>query len=269
MEIFDFTKYKEFIRNKVHTYPKKGHGIYRKLGLHIGLNSVEISQIFKGHRDLTLEQALAVSEFFNFNSLEQEYFLLMVQYERAGNFKLKKIFSDKMLDLQKKSKNIKDRLTQSQDISLEAKSIYYSNWIYSALRIASSINESQSLEALSKKLGLPANEIARYMEFLTVNGICKKEHDQFSTGIGITHLDASSPYAINHHRNWRIKSMEKMNCIDNENLFYTIPVSLSLEDVKVIRKKILSFIEELNQIVRPSPAQEVACLNLDWFKYGK
>lgn len=269
MEIFDFINYKEFTRSKVAFYPKKGHGIYRKLGLHIGLNSVAISQVFKGQRELTLEQALGVCEFFNLTPLEQEYYLLMVQYERAGNHKLKKVFLNKLNEIQTKSQNLKNRLIHSQEVTLEAKSIYYSHWVYSGVRITSSLEDGQTIEQLAEKLDLPLSDLVEIMEFLIENGLCKRVDNKYTTGVGMTHLDALSPLAVSHHHNWRIKAMEKMTVKDQEQVFYTIPVSISKTDLKNVRKKIVGFIEEINKIVQPSPAETVACLNIDWFKFGK
>lgn len=269
MEIFDYKNYKDYVREKVSSYPKKGHGMYRQLGIHISLNSVAVSQVFKSKRDLSLEQALGVSEFFNLTELEQDYFLLMVQYERAGNHKLKKIFLNKMTEIKKKSENLKDRLSQTQDISLEAKATYYSNWIYSGVRIASSIDDGgQSIEALAKRLGVLPYDLTKVLEFLTENGLCKKIENKYTTGIGITHLEATSPLVLSHHRNWRIKAIEKMNRQDEDQIFYTIPLSISKNDLKNFRKKIVMFVEEINQALKSTSAEEVACLNIDWFKFS-
>ena len=262
MTIFDFTDYKDFFRRKIATFPKKGHGLLRKIGQQIGLSSVAVSQIFKGNRDLTLEQGLSISEFFNLTSLERDYFLLMIQRERAGNFKLKDLFSEKMAELRLKAQNLKDRLPKAADIGPEAKMIYYSNWVYSALRVTSLISGSQTIDDFSYRLGLSASEILKYMEFLVEFGICKKEGDRYSTGLGITHLEAQSPLAVSHHKNWRIKGIEKMVADDIDQIFFTLPMSLSNDDIRLIRKKIILLIEDVNKIVRESPSENTACLKI-------
>ena len=55
--------------------------------------------------------------------------------------------------------------------------------------------------------------------------------------------------------------------VDDKNLFFTAPMSLSHETVELIRQKIPAFIEEIIKLVRPSPSEVVHCLNIDWFEY--
>ncbi|MEZ4873629.1 MAG: hypothetical protein R2827_15590 [Bdellovibrionales bacterium] len=69
MEIFDFENYKDFTNNWVHSQPKKGRGIYRKMALHIGVNPVIISQVLNGDRHFSAEQTLEVTEFLGLGPL--------------------------------------------------------------------------------------------------------------------------------------------------------------------------------------------------------
>jgi hypothetical protein len=46
--------------------------------------------IGNGDRDLTVEQALSLCEFFGFIELEADYFVSLVERERAGTHQLKK-----------------------------------------------------------------------------------------------------------------------------------------------------------------------------------
>ena len=100
MTIFDYQNYKQFVNEWIALQKGGGHGQLRQLSLHLGINSVVMSQVFRGERDLTLEQALGVSEYIGFTEMERDYFLLLVQKERAGNHQLKAIFQQK--DFQKK-----------------------------------------------------------------------------------------------------------------------------------------------------------------------
>lgn len=72
MEIFDFTDYKKFIVSLLKLGPKKGRGSLKKMAEHLQVNSVVMSQIFKGDRNLNLEQAWELSEYFGFSELEKK-----------------------------------------------------------------------------------------------------------------------------------------------------------------------------------------------------
>ena len=265
MEIFDFTDYKEFVLKKVQTYPKKGHGILRQIGIHIGLNSVVISQILRGKRDFTMAQALKTAEFFSLNNVEKDYFMALVEYGRADDHGLREYLHKRILHLKKLSQNLKERLQNTREISFEAKATYYSHWIYSGIRIICSLDDGRSSEEIARRLGVGHSEVLRALEFLLANAICEKKNNKYTTGLGITHLEAKSPLVKSHHGNWRLKGLEKLANTESDNLFYTLPASLAAKDFVQIKKKLIRLIEETNQTIKDSPAEDAYCLNIDWF----
>lgn len=70
-----------------------------------------------------------------------------------------------------------------------------------------------------------------------------------------------------HHKNWRIKALEKMPTKQNQNLFYTGPMSMSTEIAEKVRDEIPEFIAKIYKWVGPSSSETVRCLNIDWFEY--
>ncbi|MCB0362892.1 MAG: TIGR02147 family protein, partial [Bdellovibrionales bacterium] len=105
MDVFEFKDYKEFINRTIEAMPKKGYGTYRKIAHHLSINSVMVSQIFKGDRHLTSEQAHRISEFFGLNELATDYFILLVQIQRAGTHTYKSRLEKKLEELRAKSRD--------------------------------------------------------------------------------------------------------------------------------------------------------------------
>ena len=58
--------------------------------------------------------------------------------------------------------------------------------------------------------------------------------------------------------------MDQMN---EDHLFYTSPMSLSVEAAQHIRRMLPTLLEEVSRIVGPSASETVYCLNIDWFEY--
>jgi hypothetical protein len=46
---------------------------------------------------------------------------------------------------------------------------------------------------------------------------------------------------------------------------YTAPVSLSRADFRALREEMVQFVQKFLKKVHASPAEEIACLNLDFF----
>ena len=57
--------------------------------------------------------------------------------------------------------------------------------------------------------------------------------------------------------------------LEEEELFYTGPMTLSREGMKEVRKVLVEAIDQTLKIVGPSPSEDFACLNIDWFKLRK
>lgn len=84
---------------------------------------------------------------------ESEYFLLLVQRARAGTKELQKHLDRKIEKARAEREVLAKRVPSSAALSEEAKAIFYSNWQYSAVRIASSIPSLGNAEALARRLG--------------------------------------------------------------------------------------------------------------------
>ncbi len=92
-----------------------------------------VSQILKGSKHFTIEQAYDVAEYFAFDETEREYFILLIQKERAGNIRLQKYFEKKILSVKSDSLKIANRIKTEYHFSDHEKSIFYSNWLYNGL----------------------------------------------------------------------------------------------------------------------------------------
>ena len=267
MNIFEAQNYKTFINRRIKQMPKGGRGQYRKMANYLAINSVNVSQIFKGDRHLTVEQACDLVDFFGLSDLEGQYLMALVESERAGTQKLKFAIQKRMDEILEKSQDLKQRLKQDKQLSEETKAIFYSNWYYSGIRLLSSVKGFRTPDAIAGYFDLPLSTVNRVLEFLVQTGLCKFEEGQFKMGPRSTHLEASSPLVTRHHMNWRVKGMEKMGNVSADELFLSLPASLSERAMKEIRKELVIAIEQITGIIDGSTEDQLACLNIDFFKF--
>ncbi len=68
--------------------------------------------VFNGSKHLTFEQACGVCSFFGFTELETDYFVALVQLDRAGNQEAKTKCKRDIQRLKEKSESLKERLTK-------------------------------------------------------------------------------------------------------------------------------------------------------------
>lgn len=267
LSIFTYLHYPAYLRDWIQSQPRNGHGVMRAMAEFLNVHPTLISQILKGKKDLSAEHADALCAFMRLSELESDYFLLIVQYGKAGTQALKQRLLKKIEKEQDRSKSISQRLNVEDVFSDEAKNKFYSSWIYSGVRNLSALPSMNSSQQVAEHLRLPRELVQEVVEFLVSHKLCVLTDKGLSYGPQRTHVGADSVWALQHHRNWRSQAEQKMSLKSTQDLFFTFPMSLSKKDAESIRKLLPQWIEEIHKIVGPSPSETVRCLNLDFFEY--
>jgi len=247
--------------------PKNGYGQLARIAQHIGVNPVVVTQVLKSDRDFNEEQGLKVADFLGLNPMETECFMRLLARDRAGTHDLKAFHESALEALRKEARKITNRLAVHRDLDDSTKSVFYSDWVYSATRLLTTIKEFQTPEALAQRLNLSNARINEVLDFLVNYGLCTRDGSgKLDIGIASTHLDAQSRFINNHHRNWRLKGLESLNRITPEELFYSSPCTLSREDFQIVAEEIRNLIASISKRIPDSPSEVLACVNIDWFK---
>lgn len=265
VKIYHYDQYKEFVKAWIQQQPNKGHGEYRRLALALGISTTMISQIFNGEKDLSLELACETSEYLMLDDDESDFFLLLVEHSKAGSVKLRSRLGKQIKERQEKAKKLENRLRKDNFLDEQAKQIYYSNWVYPAIRILVDIPEINSAEALAERLQLPKNKIMKMISFLIENKLVIEDNKKLKMGTAHIYIPPSDPLITRHHQNWRHISYQKMNFQTDDTFFYSGQFALSENVAEQIRKSLPDFVESINKTVRPSPSETIRCLNIDFF----
>lgn len=265
VRIFEFDNYKKFSLNHIERLPKKGRGQLQKLALFLAVHPTLVSQVFRGDKNLTSEQACRTAEFFGLNEKEFEFYLALVERERAGNLPLKKYWQGRIESLCEENRSVSSRLSPSRQLSQAQKAEFYSSWQYSGIRLATSIPELRSPEVLADRLGLSVKRVREVLEFLLATGLCVQMKDQLTMGVARTHVSADSPLVTRHHLNWRLKALEAHANLRKHELAFTAPLTIAKKDREKVREVILQCIEKINSLIEETDAEELSCLGIDWF----
>ena len=265
--IFRHFSYKSFIIEHIDKMPKNGRGQFKSLSDHLGVSTVVISQTFKGERQLSSENAFKTAKFFKLGQLETKYFLKLVDFEKSSNHELKSYLLDELKGLQKKSKKIQSTYSKFKELSNEDKLEFYSDRYYSSIRMASSLESLNTPQDFAAFFNLQLTKVKKILSFLLRTELCKEVNGKISMGPQHTFVASDSPFIKNHHRNWRIYSIQKIDDFDTDTeLMYTAPMSLSKEDFTKLRANLLKVIDETLKLVEPSEEETIGCLNIDFLK---
>lgn len=267
MRIYDFgNDYKRFVIERVRSLPRHGHGEFQKIARALRISSSLLSQIFRGSKDLTAEQAEALAQHLGLGELESEYFVLAVLRERAGTNGLRQRFEKRMGEIRGRADELVNRIPHSVELTEGAKAMFYSDWSYSAVRLLSAVPGHQDAGAIAEALDLPQAVVRSVLDFLLAHGLCV---DDGKGGVRMgpqrTHVPSSSPLVSRHHVNWRLKAINALPQPDVTDLFFTSPMTFSVKDKETLRRLLVDCIQAVNSVVDPSPSEMLGCLNIDFF----
>lgn len=269
MDIFEFSSFHEFLKNHLTRQPKKGHGQQKQIAEAAGMSPAFLSQVLSHKRQLSMEQASLIADHLQLSELQTEYFLLLVEIDRAGNQSLKKNLQKQKDRLLKNSQQIANRFQSTTDIAEADKPIYYSDWQYAAVQQLTAIEKYSDVYKIAERLQLPVKRVRSILDFLLKTGLCVEKNGALGIGPSRIHLSNDSTWIKQHHFNWRQQAMRAFDYGGSENLNYSSPMTLSEKDLEKVRNVLVATIEKVAAVVDPSPSEQLACLNIDWFIVGK
>lgn len=264
--IFDHSNCVSYLKAYLKARPKAGYGEARKMAHHLGVSSTYMSHILSGAKNLTAEQAVLLSDYLGHSQLEADYFYQLVQLERAGHDRLRKFLNAKLTEIRARSQKLVHRVDAKKILSDEDRATFYSNAVYSAIHLfTSTSSRGHTPDEIAQRFSLTRARALEALRFLVEAQLVVEKDGFYAMGTQSTHLDTGSPFLQKHHSNWRLRAIQAAEDLSEEELMYTVNVSLSTEDYSRLRVRMVDFIKSFLDTVRASPAEDIACMNLDFF----
>ena len=267
MDIYEFNDYRLLIRARIKMMPRNGYGQLNRMANELGILASLLSHVLRGNKNLTEDQGYGVCKFFGFNEKETSFFLLLLQHERVAGHELKKFIEKKIAKARLKSKKLKNRVHIERELTFENQAVFYSDWVYMAVYVLTSIDRYQTIEAIADHLRLARPKVSDVVNWLVEHGLCKEKDGRIAVGPSSVYVDKESPLVNRHHGNWRQKALETMSHRTDKDFFMTVPFSSSESDVQALRAKLITFIGEVSKNIVDSAPEVSATLNIDLFRF--
>lgn len=265
--IFNFDDYKPFLLSIEQSRAHFSRGFRSKLAKEAGCGNGFISQVLNTGAHFSLEQALAIAQYLNLSESETRYFLLLIDYQRAGTQSLKTHFRNLIQEMRDKFLNIKDRVGAHAVTGPEVQATYYSQWYFAAIHMAVTIPSLRTIPKIAEALQLPKNTVENVVNFLMGSNLLSEKNGMLLPGSSYLHLDRKSPNISKHHTNWRMAAIQSLTREEIHDLHYSTVSTFSRADVDVLKAKLVAVVEEYVKTVSSSKKEETMYgFNLDFFK---
>ena len=261
-----YDSFYDFIENEVVKSSQAKRGEKKELAEFINIHPTSLSQVLNKSRSFTDEQVFLLCEYFNLSEMENQYIFILYQLTNTENKSFKARLLKRKESMKNKSLNLSSRIEKDKSMSDEEKSIFYSAWYYTFIWVFISIKGGKTREDIIERTQLDKTKINEVLEFLLRADLAYLEGGRYFHKINRTHLEKSSPFLKQHHANWRIKSIEKKDRADVNDLSYTAPLSLSRKDYDALREEMVALIKKVVDTVNETKPEDVFCFNMDFFK---
>lgn len=261
-DLFQFKDYRAYIESKLKS-DGFGRGEKSKLAVHLNCQPSFISQVLKGVNTLSLEQAFRINTFLKHSEIEQNYFMTLVESDKAGTVDLKKYYTKKLQEIAEQAKLIQNRITY-EELSETDTLEYYNNWNHVRIHHLSNIPKFRNISELKKKMDLSEQEFTKCLNFLLDKKLLiKNDKNELEMGFKKLYIKKESPIVNFAHIKARLENINSLKEAGPEALNFGANLTISNKNYSVFRNKLVQVLEELYTLVEEEEPERMCSVIID------
>lgn len=263
--VYEFNDYKKYLKALLEQGDKPW-GLVSKLADACGCQRSYFSRAVNTEVHLTPDHAYNLSRYLNLSESETEYFLCLLEKNRASTSTYRDRQIHKIKKLKDEYENLQKIVKRPVSTLGEKEFLYYSTWYMSALHIIVSIPKYQTTQEISQKLQLDPQTVEESLQILKNFELIRFERGKWTFNSSEIHITKDSPLVNFHHNNWRQRALLDTQKKKTDSIHFTVVQSLNYEAWEKIKNKLLQFIDEYSKTAASSPSEDLVCLTCDFFK---
>lgn len=260
-ELFSFTRYKDYLRHE----SGRTRGLLTALARAAGCQPAYLWRVLNEEVHLTPDHAFKISRHLQFDQLEQEYFLTMVEHERAGDVDFKRHLATKLDSLRKEHEDLRHAAQKPSSDATQKNFAYHAQWFIAACHFLTSRPKGVTAAEAASALGLPRAQIEQALGWLAANEYVKKQGNKFVFERGSGHIGKQDPILPFFHQNWRQIAVADSYNAETSGLHFTNLQMISNGDFQRLRQLLNDFIRQASAIANESPSEELMVFTCDLF----
>lgn len=261
---FEFRHYKDFLRSKLRSPGKRG--ALSQAAKALNCQRSYLSRVMNSKIQLTPDHAYLLARHWQLAPPESEYFLTMVDEERAASREFRAYLAQRLEALLRSHESLGTRMERSKPVlAVEQEIAYFSAWHWSAIHFLTSIPAFQTADQIAIRLCLAKPLVEHCLRMLADWGLVRANGPTWEYLSGEFHLPKDSPLVCQYHGNWRSRALLDAQIPHTNGIHYTNVQTLAINDVPALRALALEFIEKCKLLTRPSRPEEAVAITLDVF----
>ncbi len=268
MTVFEARNYVDYVRVSLRGgLPSRPRGMIKTVAQSIGCHSTFISQVLSGRGHFSHEQALLFCSHFKLSEEESEFFIDLLNRDRAGTSQAKlhfqRIINRKILErrsFQKRNK-LQSVLKENQEVK------YLASWIPSAVYGALHIPGLQTAKKIGDYLNLDTRVAEATLASLKSLNLVLLRKDNWVPTEHDLHISKDSAFAGHYHGSWRLKTASRLAELPRtiHQTHYSSVFAISNQVAEEIREVILRNLTDIRKKMVSAPSEQLFVLCLDFY----
>ena len=262
-----YQDYKKYLIDLTNQEGQK-RGFQSAMAKSMNCQAAYLSQTLRGKVELTEDHGVKLVLFLKLGPLESEYFLLLLRLSRATTPELRRYLEERRLEMLKRRDELENLVQAKGARDSEAFiSQYFSNWIPTAIHVATSSTDLQTVKELAERFSLSESVVSETLLFLEKYKLVKRQNGKYIFSGESIHLPKGSssnvPYQVSL-RTQVIKSIQEEGNV--KNMHFSSVFTMDKKSYKEILEICNKAIEEAHRVIHSSGTEEVYSLCLDLFR---
>ena len=268
MKVYDAKNYVEFVVDTLSLGNKAiPRGRIKDLANLLRCHASFISQIIRGKAHMSHEQAHRFCSYAQLSDEETEFFINLLNRDRAGTNELKALFNGILKRKLVERRSLQKRARLTPTLSRDQEIVYFQSFTYPLIHAALHLPDLKEPKQLSITLGIPEPEVSEALKLLNELGLATQRDEKWHPTVKNLHVGKESPLNRTYHANWRLKTamLLQEGRRTHEHTHFTSLFCISKKDVERIRELILTHLEKVRQEMVASDSERLFVLCLDYF----
>lgn len=227
-----------------------------------------VTQVLKGVAKLNSDQAFGLANFWGMSEAEAEYFMDLVNLDRATSSKLK-------ARLKEKIKRYEDEPVldypsinlESHSLELSEATAFFSDWRFSAILME--LHHHSKAEPIAKSLGLPDDLVVDFLNDLVKMKLATKNGKDWTINSDGFILREGDVLKSLYHKTVREKALEDFRYNRDAGLHHTTVIGITEEDFHTFKNEVHELFINLVKRATVSKSERVVGICFDFFSFSK
>jgi uncharacterized protein (TIGR02147 family) len=273
-------KFQDWVRDQLGKKFPDERGLQSRMAEFLGLDNAQMSRALQGTRSMSDDELVALSEFLELESQEEELLFLLSRWNQAKTTRLKVRLDQQIRKLLNALENpfpgsIEHSPTSNslpvQSLESEALAYVYSGWLPLAILYSLDVSGRETVASLAAALRV---ELAQVEDCLARLRTLKLIEVQLSGGdaplryrnLSESFREKSPPGIQQYLTQWRLKAIESLPRKHTHRHHSSAVAVISRQDAEWMNERIRELKGEFFKRASQSTPEQVFCLNIDWFE---